>query len=689
MTHDFALPPIKILVVDDEADLHLLVRQRFKRQQKDWSFVFASDGVEALAMLEADAAINLVLTDINMPRMDGLTLLRRIGAMERPLRVVIVSAYGDMDNIRAAMNLGAFDFVTKPVNLDDLVVTIEKTWQAVQVHLEGVAAQQQLAEARKALAVAEQVQALKARFFANLSHEFRTPLTLILGPLQDALHGDAGALDAASLGIMHRHAERLKRLIDQLLDLSKLEASRMTLRAGRHDLVSFLRDLVQAFTPGAERKQITLHFVAGPQEAYPLYFEPDKLEKIVGNLLSNALKFTPAQGTVRVRVRPFEDTHLDIEVRDSGPGIPSADLPYLFERFHRVDTPGLPAQPGTGIGLSLAKELTELHGGTIFAESEEGFGATFTVRLQRGKAHLGAEDLDEEEQVGLWGGEGMSGEVFDDSRLAEAIPRTTPSTSSQPDTQKSSSVLVVEDNTDVRAYLKRHLASRYRVFEAADGKEALVQARAEVPDLVISDVMMPHMDGLALCRALKADEGLRHIPIILLTARASEDSKLEGLETGADDYLNKPFNARELLVRAENLIEIRRLLREQYGGVRVQASDVDVSSADEVMLAEAQAFAEAHMGERGFEVAQVADAVGLSPRQFRRKVRALTGLSAAGFVRTLRLQRAAQLIEKQAGTVSEIAYRVGFKDAKYFSRLFRQVYGALPSEYGRSDGHIG
>ena len=229
--------PVKILVVDDEPDLHLLIRQKFKRQTNDWTFVFADDGLEALERIEADAEIDLVLTDINMPRMDGLTLLARIAEMDRPLRVVIVSAYGDMKNIRAAMNQGAYDFVTKPVNLNDLEATIEKTWQEVEAQKKALEAHRQLEAVRNALAVSQEVQTLKTRFFANLSHEFRTPLTLILGPLQDALHGTTGPLAAEQVAVMHRHALRLKHLIDQLLDLSKLEAGRMTLRAGRHDAV--------------------------------------------------------------------------------------------------------------------------------------------------------------------------------------------------------------------------------------------------------------------------------------------------------------------------------------------------------------------------------------------------------------------------------------------------------------------
>ncbi|MCH8960718.1 MAG: response regulator [Bacteroidetes bacterium] len=245
----------------------------------------------------------------------------------------------------------------------------------------------------------------------------------------------------------------------------------------------------------------------------------------------------------------------------------------------------------------------------------------------------------------------------------------------------------MEDNPDVRAYVKRHLAARYHVVEAADEVEGLAQARAAPPDLVISDVMMPNMDGFDFCRALKADAALNHIPVILLTAKASEESKLEGLETGADDYLNKPFNARELLLRAENLIEVRRLLRQRFSGeVILKPTDVAVPSADAALLERAQAYIEAHMGDHDFEVAQVADEVGVSPRQFRRKIREITGLSPAGYVRTLLLQRAAQLLEKQVGGVSEVAYEVGFQDAKYFRGFFGRSTGSCrPNMVGPAD----
>jgi signal transduction histidine kinase/AraC-like DNA-binding protein len=685
--------PAKILVVDDEPDLALLIRQVFRKaiQAGDYAFAFAGDGQEALAALEADSEISLVLTDLNMPRMDGLTLLARLQETDRRLRVVVVSAYSDLVNIRAAMNRGAYDFVTKPIDRHDLAATIEKTWQEVVASRAAADARAQLAATQHELEVARQVQALKARFFADLSHEFRTPLTLLLGPVQDALDGafgQKGHLPAAHLPVMHRHALRLKRLIDQLLDLSKLEAGRMTLRAGPHDVVPFLEDLVLSFAPAAERKQITLRFTPALGAAV-LYFEPDKLEKVFANLLSNALKFTPEGGSVRVAVRAQGDADVEVEVRDSGPGIPAEALPHLFDRFYQFD-PARAAEPGTGIGLALAKELVVLHGGTIAVASEEGFGAAFTVRLRRGRAHLRGEDL-AGEAVPMHAGKGHgTHEEAGQDWHEEEVDDLGDDAADVPPPASAPTVLVVEDHPDVRAYVRRHLARRYHVLEAEDGAEGLAVARQARPDLVVSDVMMPGLDGYALCRALKEDEALNHVPVILLTARAEAEDTLEGLAHGADDYLTKPFNARELLLRAENLIEVRRLLRDRFSGeVVLRPAGVAVPSADAAFLERVQAYVEAHMGERGFDLEAVAEAVGLSARQLRRRVRDITGLSPSGFVRTLRLQRAAQLLEKEAGNISEIAYQVGFDDAKYFSRLFRQVYGVVPSAYGGRSGQAG
>ena len=537
-------------------------------------------------------------------------------------------------------------------------------------------------EKQKTEAQAEKLQEmdhLKSRFFTNISHEFRTPLTLILGPLHDALVGADGTLGKQQLRMMQRNGLRLQRLINQLLDLSKLEAGRMPLHARPRNVTAFLRGLVQSFASLAERRHITLQYHA-EDETLLLYFDADKLEKVISNLLSNAFKFTPAGGRIRVDVRDVEDEKgqaVGIRVQDTGPGIPAEELPYIFDRFHQVNGSATREHEGTGIGLTLAKELVERHGGTISAESKVDAGTTITIWLPQGKAHLAPEDLIEEKEAeapdgatppaGSW--PAAAEESRDDGRRA-APPSHAPI------------VLIVEDNADVREYLKSHLVALYRVEEAADGVEGLEKTRALRPDLVISDVMMPRMDGYALCRAIKTARPLSHIPVVLLTARADEESTVEGLETGADDYLHKPFSAAELLVRVENLIEIRRVLRQRFSrGVVLRPADVYVSSEEEAFIEQVRAVIEVEMANSAFTVDVLADAMALSPRQLQRKLRALTRLSPSGLIRSMRLERAAQLLEQRAGNVSDVALAVGFRDAKYFSRLFRQAFGVLPSEY--------
>ena len=536
----------------------------------------------------------------------------------------------------------------------------------------------------------QELDRLKSRFFANISHEFRTPLSLILGPLQDALDGAYGTVSEAlqkRLEMMQRSGFRLLRLINQLLDLSKFEAGTMRLQARRADLVAFLRGIVLSFVSMAECKHITFR-LAADREQLALYFDPDKLEKIVFNLLSNAFKFTPEHGVVTVCVRAlFEEDQVEIRVEDTGRGIPPAEIPYVFDRFHQVEASGVPGEEGTGIGLALARELVVLHGGTITAESRPGQGATLVVRLPLGEAHLAPEDRAEAAP-----GDGVNGEAYRDLSLqalgvaasdggfGEVPPDPLPA--------DAPTILLVEDHPEVRAYVREHLQEHYRIEEAGDGAEALDRIRTRPPDLVISDVMMPVMDGYDLCRTLKADPELNHIPVILLTARAGEESKVEGLEIGADDYIYKPFSADELLARAENLIEIRRLLRRRFSRevVAVQPGEITVTPADQAFLDQVQAVVEAHMGHGHFGAEWLADEVSLSPRQLRRKLKELTGLSTAGYIRSMRLQRAAQLLEEQAGTVSEVAYAVGFQDPKHFSKLFRQVFGMAPSQAHTGSG---
>ncbi len=523
-------------------------------------------------------------------------------------------------------------------------------------------------------ATLQQLDTLKSRFFANLSHEFRTPLTLILDPLEQMIKRSTDEADRRRLRMMRRQARRLLHLVGQLLDLSKLDAGGMTLRAREMDLVPFLRGLVYAFASRAEREDIALQFSSTEERAL-LCAEPDKLEKVFTNLLTNAFKFTPSHGKIRVGLSKYDDA-VEVTVKDTGQGISEDEIPHVFDRFYQVDASLIRRHEGAGIGLALTKELIELHGGTVRVESEPGFGTTFIVRLRTGCAHLRSEQILEDGDGAAGNGEVVTdgtvghdeGEILADSD--DLVPEDAPL------------VLIVEDNDEVRAYLRSHLSAHYRITEAKDGIDGLEKARQLSPKLVLVDVMMPRMDGYAFCRTLKSSDDLGHVPVILLTAKASQESKVEGLDTGADDYIYKPFSMSELLVRIENLIEVRRALRERFSKeVVVRPSGVTVPSEDAVFVDRVRKATEAELSNSEFTVEMLAEAVGVSTRTLYRKIKAATRLSPGGFIRTMRLQRAAQLLVQDAGNISSVAHAVGFKDADYFSRLFRQVFGQSPSEY--------
>ena len=411
----------------------------------------------------------------------------------------------------------------------------------------------------------------KTRFFANVSHEFRTPLTMIIGPLENALQGTYGALSAPvhrQAEIMLRNALRLMRLINQLLDLSKLEAGKMLLRARPRNVVPFLEGVVLSCSAFAEQKHVDLRFES-KSDTLAVFFEPDKLEKVFFNLLSNAVKFTPAGGEIIMTVTEqpatpdFAEGALEVRVRDTGIGIPPEDLPHIFDRFRQVDTSNIREHEGAGIGLALARELVLLHHGVIHAYSEVGVGTEFVVTMPLGAAHLSPEEQTsgrtDEEPFELGSGALTELAFSALSFMPEPAPSDVPERAI-PD--EAPLILVVEDNADVREYVASILNRKYHIEMAEDGEDGLEKARQCQPDLIVSDVMMPKMDGTALCRAVKSDPTISHIPVVLMTARATQQMKIEGLEVGADDYLAKPFNARELLARAKNLIQIRRQKKE-------------------------------------------------------------------------------------------------------------------------------
>lgn len=523
----------------------------------------------------------------------------------------------------------------------------------------------------------------KSRFFAHISHEFRTPLTLIIGPLEDALGGEYGELPEP-LQRAHRSmlnsARRLLRLVGQLLDLSKLEHEGMELIRQEDDLCVFVRDIVHRFSSLAERQKVALRFNAGA-ELLPAPFDADKLDKVVSNLLSNALKFTPEHGKVMVRVREHtseDERWTEIAVKDTGPGISSADMERIFDQFQQGNVARSTAQEGTGLGLALAKQLVELHGGEILVDSIEDFGSTFTVRLPMdAPVDAPSDDRDadpSEELMSL--GEAVPG----DGQPVMAAHRDGPAAE-----ERDAVLLLVEDNAEVRAFLRRHLEKDYRIVEAIDGAEGLALAQEHAPDLVISDVMMPEMDGFELVKALKADERLQAIPIILLTARADAEDAAEGLQKGADDYLTKPFSMKELRARVEGLVRTRRQLRERYSReVVVAPSDVVISSDEVPFVEKVLETVEEHLSDSTFGTSRLADALGLSRRHLTRRVKEATGESPGKLLRRMRLDRAAQLLRETSKDISEIARAVGFNSPSHFSKSFQRQFGTSPSRFRES-----
>jgi signal transduction histidine kinase/DNA-binding response OmpR family regulator/ligand-binding sensor domain-containing protein len=520
-----------------------------------------------------------------------------------------------------------------------------------------------------------EVDKLKSRFFANISHEFRTPLTLIRGPVEQAIESTQDPATRQMLHLVRDNAKRLHSLVDQLLDFSRLESGMMRLQVAGGDIVPFLRRVVMSFESWAERKKINLEFQADVDSAMG-FFDADKVEKVVNNLLSNALKFTQEQGAVRVNLTTSLTHPLsgrrewEVRVADTGPGISADHLTRIFDRFYRADETH--KTEGTGIGLALTKELVEMHHGAIAVESTPGKGSEFRVTLPIEESSYKSEEISEspqeserDEQIVIGFSAGDSGAVGSQTPSAEGKPI----------------VLVVEDNVDLRTYIRELLQFDYAVQEGSDGREGLDRALEIVPDLVISDVMMPGLDGLELCRALKQDVRTSHVPVILLTARAGTDSKIEGLDIGADDYVTKPFDSKELLARVRNLIEQRRQLRARFSaGVVLKPGEVAVSSLDDALLKRVMTAIEKQMSDESLGAETIAHEVALSRRHLDRKLMGLTNLSTAELIRYLRLQRARELLEKNAATVAEIAFQVGFGSPTYFTSCFRERFGCLPSE---------
>jgi signal transduction histidine kinase/DNA-binding response OmpR family regulator len=556
----------------------------------------------------------------------------------------------------------------------------------------------------------KELDTMKSRFFANISHEFRTPLTLILGPLEGLRSYLKDEKPEIDLDMIQRNARRLQNLINQLLSLSKLESGRMKLQVKEEDIVSLSKGYVQSFESLAKQKGIKLEFKSS-RENILLYIDKDKYEKILFNLISNAFKFTGEEGKIEVEVTllyppsrgdnsgsqlsPHEvGTEVSVSISDTGHGIPPEKLSHIFDRFYQADDTYKADSEGTGIGLALTKELVELHHGTINVDSRVGKGSTFTVIIPIGKYHFQPEDfvsVDEPE-----GKEGdpitsVEQESFTDIIIEPESNNEKIEEEVIDENDIKPLLLVVEDNEDMRHYIRSNISGEFRLTEAEDGEQGYEKAIDKVPDLIISDVMMPKMDGMELCSKLKTDERTSHIPVILLTAKASMEDRLEGLETGADDFITKPFDVQELLVRINNLILQRKRLQEKFmqNAKQLGLSQVlnlpesGFNSTDQKFLNKAVEIVNSRMDDEKFSVEVFRKEMALGRTQLHKKFKSLLGQSPSVFIRTLRLNRAAELLKANKGSISEIAFEIGFNNLSYFSKCFQEQFGVLPSEFSK------
>ena len=510
----------------------------------------------------------------------------------------------------------------------------------------------------------KEVTAQKLQFFTNVSHEVRTPLTLILAPLDRLIVSLRESPYASDLGLIQKNANRLLRVINQILDFRKVEGKQERLAVREIDLVPFVGEIKSYFDSMASVRAIAYTFTSSIKQC-TLWIDPDLLEKVFVNLLSNAFKFTPEGGSVRIELTEEED-RVFIQVIDTGSGIQPGNLPHLFDRFYTEDR-----SMGTGIGLHLVKEYIHMHGGEIRVESEPGQRTTFTVCLRKGKAHFEDSDLMETSVSH----QAYEASRLDDSETHKMLSKTYPYT-----------ILITEDDDEVRCFLERELSPHFKTRTAANGKDALRVLEEEEISLVVSDVMMPEMNGFELCRTIKSQLPFSHIPVILLTALTDERQRIFGITGGADDYIQKPFHTDYVKIKIIHLLQERRKLRERLleklrDNKLLLSEPEKVESIDDAFLRKFAEQIEAVYADPEYNVEKLSETLGLSRGHLHRKIKELTGTAPVEFLRTYRLNKATQLLRQNAYTVSEVAYRTGFSSPAYFSKCFKAVYGVTPTEY--------
>ena len=526
----------------------------------------------------------------------------------------------------------------------------------------------QLTEQTKKL---QELDKAKSKFFANVSHEFRTPLTLIIGPLKDITKNTATITKEVTerkAKLALRNSNRLLKLVNQILDISKVESGTMELKVREVDIVILIRSIIKAFGSLAEQRQVSIsqEYFA---DSIPLYLDSDSIEKVMVNILSNAFKFTPPSGKISVSIKD-DANHIQIEIKDSGPGVELNELPHIFDRFYQTNESNAVNQVGTGIGLALTKELIELHKGSIRAESELGLGLSIILTLKKGRAHFEEHEFVEEAE-----------EIVSLDEIDIPIEEVKTNMGKDQEVGKTT-ILIIDDNQEIRSYLSEHLSPLYNILESDNGLDGLASVKENLPDIIICDVMMPKMDGYEFCQVLKSNPETDFIPVILLTAKAEQSDKLEGLGLGADDYIMKPFDIEEVKARAKNLIQSRKKLIDRYSksGITLELPAVEIPKADVAFIEEIRDYILAGMEDENFGVEELATKSLMSRRTLHNRVKKITNKSTSDLIREVRLETAHQLLTANAGTISEIAYSVGFKSIAHFSRVFKERYKTKPSE---------
>ncbi len=526
----------------------------------------------------------------------------------------------------------------------------------------------------------------KMVFFTNISHEFRTPLTLMIGPLENILSDRKISPELRNqLQMMLRNATRLLRMINQLMDLRKIENEKMKIIAGEYDIISFIREIKETFDVMADRKDISFNLNTSQDEQI-LYFDRDKMDKILFNLLSNAFKFTSESGSIEININKvahvFNETEkeaIEIEIKDNGIGISGNNLHRIFERFYQAEQEKGAIAVGTGIGLPLTKGFVDLHHGDIVVKSKMGEGSSFAVYFQLGKSHFNVDEI----TIADAPFNRIDKQIFPEINQDESDVETAGGNRITDDYENMPLLLIVEDDTDVSKFIKSCLSEKYRITTASNGVEAFEKIYIEQPDLIISDIMMPVMDGFEFTKKLKSDIRTCHIPLILLTALSSHEHKIEGLETGADSYIAKPFNKKHLQVRVQMLIESRQQLRKHYQQdvITQFVKENKITQLDSNFLKKCNVIIENHLTDNEYGVEQMSIELSLSRVHVYRKIKHLTGLTVSEFIRNIKLKKAAAMLRESGKTIAEVAYETGFSSPSYFSKCFKDLYSISPTDF--------